>query len=55
MGLVTTPLPRPGTVRTAAEFVALLRTVKTQSGLSYRALERKARRVGDYLPVSTGR
>jgi tetratricopeptide (TPR) repeat protein len=53
MGLVTTPLPRPGTVRTAAEFVALLRSVKTQSGLSYRALERKARRVGDYLPVST--
>ncbi|WP_406003221.1 ATP-binding protein [Streptomyces sp. NBC_00829] len=50
---VTTPLPKPGSVRTAAEFVALLRTVKARSGLSYRALERKARGGGDYLPVST--
>ncbi|MFI8521787.1 ATP-binding protein [Streptomyces sp. NPDC085481] len=50
---MTTPLPRPGTVRTAAEFVAALRTVKAWAGLSYRALEREARRAGDHLPVST--
>ncbi|MGY0055265.1 ATP-binding protein [Streptomyces sp. LZ34] len=50
---MTTPLPRPGAVRTAAEFVALLRTVKARSGLSYRALERKARRAGGQLPTST--
>jgi tetratricopeptide (TPR) repeat protein len=43
----------PSNARTAAEFVALLRTAKNRSGLSYRALERKARKVGDHLPVST--
>lgn len=47
------PLPGPGAARTAAEFVARLRTVKSWSGLSYRALERRARRVGDQLPAST--
>ncbi|MEU6077696.1 tetratricopeptide repeat protein [Micromonospora sp. NPDC047074] len=50
---MTTPLPRPGTARTAAEFVARLRGVKAWSRLSYRALERRARRVGDQLPAST--
>ncbi|MEU6934221.1 tetratricopeptide repeat protein [Streptomyces sp. NPDC046374] len=50
---MTTPLPRPGHARTAAEFVALLRVAKTRSGLSYRTLEREARKAGDHLPVST--
>ncbi|MEU4781680.1 tetratricopeptide repeat protein [Micromonospora sp. NPDC023633] len=50
---MTTPLPRPGTTRTAAEFVARLRGVKAWSRLSYRALERRARKVGDQLPAST--
>ncbi|MFK4593349.1 ATP-binding protein [Streptomyces pristinaespiralis] len=50
---MTTLLPAPGSVRTSAEFVALLRTVKAMSGLSYRALERNARRAGGHLPVST--
>ncbi|MFF3326395.1 ATP-binding protein [Streptomyces sp. NPDC002889] len=50
---MATPLPGPSAVRTAVEFVALLRAVKTRSGLSYRDLERKARKVGESLPVST--
>ncbi|MEU7246097.1 ATP-binding protein [Streptomyces sparsogenes] len=50
---MTTSLPGPGAARTAAEFVALLRAMKTRSGLSYRALERRARRAGDQLPTST--
>ncbi|WP_430502952.1 tetratricopeptide repeat protein [Micromonospora trifolii] len=40
-------------MRTAAEFVARLRALKSASGLSYRTLERKARRAGDQLPAST--
>ncbi|MEU3604566.1 tetratricopeptide repeat protein [Streptomyces sp. NPDC035033] len=47
------PLPWPGRARTAAEFVTLLRTAKNRSGLSYRMLEREARKAGDHLPVST--
>ncbi|MEU1310570.1 tetratricopeptide repeat protein [Streptomyces cinnamoneus] len=50
---MTTPLPTPGAAGTAAEFVALLRTMKARSGLSYRALEREARKAGEHLPVST--
>ncbi|MEW2378909.1 tetratricopeptide repeat protein [Micromonospora sp. NPDC047812] len=53
MRSVTTPLPGPGSTRTAAEFVARLRGVKAWSRLSYRALERRARKVGDQLPAST--
>ncbi|MEU4770883.1 tetratricopeptide repeat protein [Micromonospora sp. NPDC023644] len=50
---MTTPPPPPDAMRTAAEFVARLRAVKIWSGLSYRALERRARRAGDQLPAST--
>ncbi|MFG2115852.1 ATP-binding protein [Streptomyces sp. NPDC048718] len=50
---MTTPLPLPGSARTVAEFVALLRVAKNRSGLSYRALESAARKAGDHLPVST--
>ncbi|WP_229399819.1 ATP-binding protein [Micromonospora okii] len=50
---MTSPLPCPSSARTPAEFVAQLRAVKIGSGLSYRALERAARRAGDQLPAST--
>ncbi|MGV9214411.1 ATP-binding protein [Micromonospora sp. RB23] len=50
---MTTPLPRPGRVRTAAEFVARLRALKAWSGLSYRSLEREGRKQGCQLPPST--
>ncbi|MFI1195957.1 ATP-binding protein [Micromonospora sp. NPDC020750] len=45
--------PGPGTTRTTAEFVAQLRSVKAWSRFSYRELERRARRAGDQLPIST--
>ncbi|MFF3854576.1 ATP-binding protein [Micromonospora sp. NPDC002575] len=48
-----TRLPRPGTARTTADFVVRMRVLKLSSGLSYRALERRARASGDQLPAST--
>jgi len=38
---------------TAAQFVDELRKLKARSGLSYRGIERAARRLGDVLPAST--
>ncbi|MGW0535947.1 hypothetical protein [Streptomyces sp. NPDC003032] len=43
----------PERVRTAAEFVALLRQMKEASGLTYRELELRATERGDLLPRST--
>ncbi|MEU6228525.1 helix-turn-helix transcriptional regulator [Streptomyces sp. NPDC047042] len=48
-----TGLPDPGTARTSAEFVALLRRLKDHSGLTYRQLEERAAARGDVLARST--
>jgi hypothetical protein len=45
--------PDPHTSSTPAEFVALLRQLREQSGLAYRAIERRAASAGDTLPPST--
>jgi hypothetical protein len=45
--------PDPRAARNDAEFVASLRALRTRAGLSFRALERNAERVGDVLPTST--
>ncbi|MBC6458207.1 LamG-like jellyroll fold domain-containing protein [Actinomadura sp. HBU206391] len=45
--------PDPDGARTAAEFVALLRSLKGWSGLTYRQLETRAQSNGDFLPRST--
>ncbi|MGI5430765.1 XRE family transcriptional regulator [Streptomyces sp. CA-179760] len=45
--------PLPHGARSAAEFVACLRRLKEQSGLTYRQLERNAGRRGDVLARST--
>ncbi|MFF3625960.1 RICIN domain-containing protein [Streptomyces sp. NPDC002164] len=46
-------IPDPRKVRSAAEFVALLRVVKDGSGLAFRELTRRAEAAGDVLPRST--
>ncbi|MFF4175273.1 RICIN domain-containing protein [Streptomyces sp. NPDC001750] len=46
-------IPDPRKVRSAAEFVALLRVVKDGSGLTFRELTRRAEAAGDVLPRST--
>lgn len=50
---VAASIPGPAAVRTPAEFVAQLRTLKAWSGLSFRELERRARVDGRQLPIST--
>ncbi|MFC9684658.1 RICIN domain-containing protein [Streptomyces sp. NPDC056948] len=45
--------PLPHEARSAAEFVACLRWLKEQAGLTYRQLERNAERRGDVLARST--
>ncbi|MGW3426145.1 helix-turn-helix domain-containing protein [Streptomyces phaeochromogenes] len=45
--------PQPAQVSTPAEFVAVLRVLRTWSGLTYRQLESKATAHGDTLPAST--
>ncbi|MER6677456.1 helix-turn-helix transcriptional regulator [Streptomyces sp. NPDC000983] len=49
---MTTPSPTPADTDPAA-YVAALRRLKEWSGLSYRALERRATRTGHHLPYST--
>ncbi|MFI9811238.1 helix-turn-helix domain-containing protein [Saccharothrix variisporea] len=44
---------RPPASADSAEFVAALRELRVRTGLSYRALERRAAQVGDVLPTST--
>lgn len=44
---------QPQDVRTAAEFVAALRALKEQSGLTYRQLEQRAQAEGQFLARST--
>ncbi|MFF9194612.1 helix-turn-helix domain-containing protein [Streptomyces sp. NPDC014779] len=46
-------LPDPRSARTAAEFVAQLRRLKTRSGLTYRELSARATALGEVLPRST--
>ncbi len=53
MSVNGTPHLDPLTTATPAEYVALLRQVREQSGLAYRAIERKAASAGDSLPPST--
>ncbi|MFF0431754.1 ATP-binding protein [Streptomyces sp. NPDC004327] len=43
----------PGDAHTTSEFLAGLRQLKSRTGLSYRAIERHARRLGHSLPAST--
>ncbi|MFF0724876.1 helix-turn-helix domain-containing protein [Streptomyces sp. NPDC004134] len=45
--------PRPGQLRTRAEYLAALRELRTWSGLTYRELEAKAGTHADSLPAST--
>ncbi|MEU1510274.1 XRE family transcriptional regulator [Kitasatospora sp. NPDC005748] len=45
--------PNPSLARDTAEFVAYLRQLRQRSGLTYRALERRAAEVGAVLPRST--
>ncbi|MFF3391695.1 helix-turn-helix domain-containing protein [Streptomyces sp. NPDC002669] len=45
--------PDPREARSADEFVALLRTLKDESGLTFRELSQRADAVGDVLPRST--
>ncbi|HEX6355582.1 peptidoglycan-binding domain-containing protein [Actinophytocola sp.] len=44
---------RPARARTSQEFVEQLRSVKGESGLTYRQLARKAEANGDVLPIAT--
>ncbi len=46
-------LPEPGGAGSPVEFIAVLRLLKTWSGLAYRQLEGKAAASGDVLPSST--
>ncbi|MFE9607727.1 helix-turn-helix domain-containing protein [Streptomyces sp. NPDC006012] len=50
---ITGDLPDPEAARTAAEYVALLRRLKEQSGLTFRLLEQRAADHGDVLARST--
>lgn len=43
----------PRAARTPAEYVAALRALRDEAGLSYRQLERRAHAVGDVLPRAT--
>ncbi|MGI5152525.1 helix-turn-helix domain-containing protein [Plantactinospora sp. CA-294935] len=43
----------PGSARTPADLVGLLRQLRNRSGLSFRRIERLARAAGDNLPAST--
>ncbi|MFF8557136.1 helix-turn-helix domain-containing protein [Streptomyces sp. NPDC015501] len=45
--------PDPKTARTPAEFVALMRQLRTWADLSYRQVERNATQAGDVLPRAT--
>ncbi|KDN81084.1 helix-turn-helix domain-containing protein [Kitasatospora cheerisanensis] len=47
------PSPDPARARDAAQFVALLRELREGSGLTYRALEKRAAELGETLPRST--
>ncbi|MEV4629478.1 hypothetical protein AB0J90_24765 [Micromonospora sp. NPDC049523] len=49
------PIPDvdPTAASSAAQYVALLRQVRDQSGLAYRVIARRARANGDVLPAST--
>lgn len=47
------PAPQPARLRTRAEYLAALRTLRTWSGLTYRELEAKALTHADSLPAST--
>jgi tetratricopeptide (TPR) repeat protein len=47
------PAPDPRGAQTPAGFIALLRELKSWSGLTYRQLERQASRAGAVLPYST--
>ncbi|MEV6394630.1 RICIN domain-containing protein [Streptomyces sp. NPDC051907] len=47
------PHPDPAQARNPAEFVALLRKLRSSSGLTYRDLERRAADAGEVLPRST--
>ncbi|HZM83539.1 MAG TPA: tetratricopeptide repeat protein [Candidatus Limnocylindrales bacterium] len=44
---------QPATASTADDFVALLRCIRDQSGLTYRAIAGRAQANGDVLPAST--
>ncbi|WP_052423757.1 transcriptional regulator [Nonomuraea candida] len=46
-------LPKPETAGSVAEFVAMLRQLKSLSGLTYKELESRARTDGSSLPRST--
>ncbi|MFD8595001.1 RICIN domain-containing protein [Kitasatospora sp. NPDC059646] len=47
------PSPDPTRAHSVAQFVALLRELREQSGLTYRALENRAAELGETLPRST--
>ncbi|MDG4857060.1 hypothetical protein P8605_02615 [Streptomyces sp. T-3] len=52
-GVIVDLVPDPRAATTAAEMVALLRSLRRRADLSYRELERRAAKAGDALPRTT--